>query len=183
MSNSKTDKAMHPIAFCPEHGFFPVTAFGLIGCGVKIHMRDLVTDCPACKRPSEILPGDYEVVGDRLQLLIDASISREALLKLREIAEQLQRAEISPQEAKRRAKAVAPKAAKLFDVTNWSDQARATVLAAIIGGISVIAATKLSSQTTVINITHQPVIERVVPEPQPRKMALPGLPGGPPLKI
>jgi hypothetical protein len=103
MSQSRAGQTMHPIAYCPDHGFFPVAAFGLIGSGVKTFMHGVSTNCPSCNRTSEILPGEYEVVGDRLQLLVDTSISREALFKLREIAELLQRAEITPDEAKKRA--------------------------------------------------------------------------------
>ena len=65
MSKSKRGQTMHPIAYCPVHGFFPVAAFGLVGGGVKIYMQDLSTNCPTCDGVSEILPGEYEVIGDR----------------------------------------------------------------------------------------------------------------------
>jgi hypothetical protein len=146
-------------------------------------MVGISTPCPLCGRASEILPGEYEVVGDQLKLLLDPSISADALLKLRTIAERLQRSEISLAEAKENAEAIAPKAGKLFDIGDWSDQAKATLYAAILGAIALVAAARASAPATVVNVTNRPVIERVVPpDARQKKTPLPGLPGGPPLK-
>lgn len=174
-------KTHHPIGYCPIHGFFPVSGF-VLGDGADAVLQGVVTSCPRCGGVVDIVSGHYEVVGDRLNVLLDQSIPSAALDELRRIAEQLQRAEITPAEAKTRATAVAPKAAKLFDVANWSESSRAAVLVAIIGAIGVVAAARMGGSSTTVNVINQPSIERVVPD-MPRRGPLPGLPGGKPLKI
>jgi hypothetical protein len=174
-------KLQHPLAFCRRDGFFPSMAFALAE-GASVTIQGINTTCPKCGGASEILPGAYEAFGDRLQLLLDPSISHEALLALRPVVELLQRSAISLDEAKRRAEAVVPNGGRLFDIGSWSDQAKATFYAAIIGAIAVVVAAKLASATTQINIASEPAVERVVPRPAPKGAPLPGLPGGPPLR-
>ncbi|PBC01232.1 hypothetical protein CK220_27305 [Mesorhizobium sp. WSM3860] len=109
---------------------------------------------------SEILPGRYELVGDRLNVLLDGSISQAALTALREIVERLQRNEITPVQAKAQAESIVPKAGRLFDIANWSDTAQATLYASIIGAIAIVAAAKLSSSGSAP--PPQIVIENVI---------------------
>jgi len=174
-------KLQHPLAFCRRDGFFPSTALSFEE-GVRVTLLGISASSPKCGEAAEILPGAYEALSDRLQLLLDPSISKEALLALRPVVELLQRSEISLDEAKRRADAVVPNGGKLFDIGNWSDQAKATLYAAIIGAIAVVAAAKVAGTAVNVNIATEPTIERVLPYPPRKNLPLPGLPGGPPFK-
>jgi hypothetical protein len=124
--------------------------------------------------------GAYSAFQDRVDVLLDSSVSKEALAALTRIVEATRDNKISEAEARKQAEAVVPGAGRLFDIPNWSDQAKATLYASIIGAITVIAAAKIASSPSPIVIV-QPVIERFV-EPPKNREPLPGLPGGPPLK-
>lgn len=156
--------AAHPIALCPLHGLFPATAIDL-GTPGSYTFDHCETNCPVCGSASEIIPGTYQPELDRINLLIDPSISLVALGAIRKLAERAKAGEISDREAKREAEKIHAKAAKLFDIYNWSDQAKATLYASIIGAIAVIAAARIASspsQTTVINPI---VMESVITNP------------------
>lgn len=155
-----------PIGFCPQHGLFPVTIFG-IGDGASVTLVDVGTDCPRCGAMVQIVPGTYEVVGDRLSLLLDSSIAPDALKAIGALVERVQRQEIDLDDARRAAEKIAPAAGRLFDIANWSDQAKATLYASIIGAVAVIAAAKLSGGSTTIN-NYQPVVERVIEKSEER---------------
>ena len=152
-----SSKPLHPPAFCPVHGLFPVTAISFKP-GVKdVSFYDVGATCPKCGTNSEIIPGTYNVRQTGLDILLDSSISPKALEALKRLAEQAQNGEISPERAKKEAEAISPKAGKLFDVSNWSDQAKATLYAAIIGATAVVVAARIaSSPSQVVNV--QPVI-------------------------
>jgi hypothetical protein len=81
---------------------------------------------------AEIVPGNCQAFSDRINVLIGPSISREALAALRQIAMQAQARQITPGEAKEKVEKIVPGAGRLFDVSNWSDQAKATLYASII---------------------------------------------------
>ncbi|WP_156150837.1 hypothetical protein [Hyphomicrobium sp. 99] len=171
-------QTQHPAALCKTHGIFPATAFSFAP-GVNITLLGLSTTCPICGSISEILPGAYSAFKDRIDVLLDPSVSAEALVALRFILEAARDNKISQPEAKRQAEKIVPGSGRLFDIGNWGDQAKATLYASVIGAIALVTAAKLSassSSTTVI----QPVIERIIPMPQEYK-PLPGLPGGNPL--
>jgi hypothetical protein len=151
----------HPIALCPVHGLFPATAFAIENATVGL--IDVATTCPHCGRTSEVIPGTYQAEMDRLNILVDPSISLLALGAIRKLAEQVKAGEIDVEEAKRKAEKIHPKAGRLFDIANRSDTAKSTLYSAIIAAAAVIAAAKISSSsshTTVINPTT--VIEHVI---------------------
>jgi hypothetical protein len=154
-------RILHPIAFCTQHGIFPATGIAL-GEGAVLGVQNCLHSCPICGAASEIIPGRYEAQASRLNLLVDSSISLEALSAIRELAEAAARGRISPEEAKRAAEKIHPKAGKLFDVANWPGQAKATLYAAIICAAGAVVAAKVASspnQTVTINPI---VVERVV---------------------
>lgn len=154
-------------AVCPKHGLFASVPVAL-GLGAKLTIgNDVTVNCPRCGGPSQIIPGTYEGVSDRIRLLRDANFPLLVLGSLRKLAEQVEAGEIAAADAKKKAEQIHPKAGKLFDVRGWSDQAKATLYASIIGAVAVIAAAKIAtspSQTTVLNPT---VIERVSRPPMP----------------
>ena len=159
----------HPPAFCTFHGFFPAASFN-IGSGTKgLYLQHLAVDCPVCGRSSEILSGVYRSNEDILEILVDSSISPEALTAIKRITERLQRGEITVPEAKAEAEKISPKAGRLFDIADWSDEAKSRLYSAFliaIGAIAVagITRTALSPRQTV-NV--HPVIERVIQEKKP----------------
>jgi hypothetical protein len=169
----------HPAAFCKTHGLFPATAFAMEpGAGVTI--LGCSTNCPICNATSEVLPGTYSAFQDRVDVLLHPSVSKELLAALTAVIEAARDNRISEQEARKQADKIVPGSGRLFDIANWSGQAKATLYGSIIGAIAMVAAAKIASspsQTVVL----QPVIERVAAEPKDRG-SLPGLPGGPPLK-
>ena len=122
--------------------------------------------CPKCGHVSEIIPGVYDPTIDGLNILIDRSISPESLAEIRRIAERLQQGEISVPQAKAEAEKISPKAGKLFDIANWSDQAKATLYAAIIGATAIIVAARMASSPDP-TVSVQPVIERIIQEEKP----------------
>jgi hypothetical protein len=152
----------HPIGYCEVHGFFPVQSVAM-GDGVNMTFHKVGTLCPRCKRDAEIVPGTYETIGDRLNLLLDPSISPEALRALQRLAMDAHKGTVSAEEAEKQAEKIHRGAGKLFNVADWSDSAKATVFSAIITSVSVIAAAAISSLHSP-NVTVHPVIERVIPE-------------------
>ena len=115
---------------------------------------------------SEIIPGIYDATQDDLNILLDPSISPEALGEIRRIAERLRQGEITVPQAKAEAEKISPKAGKLFDIANWPPQAKATLYAAIIGATAIIAAARMASSPDPTVIV-QPVIERVMQAEKP----------------
>ena len=141
-------------AFCRTHGLFgfnpPFAGFS------SLTIERSSTECPHCGLQCEILSGTYTEAAEGMQLLLNGKNSAETLRALRELAELTRRGEISPQEARSRAEKIAPQAARLFDVANWSDQAKATLYASIIGAAAVIAAARIASTPTQVVHVNSP---------------------------
>lgn len=136
-----------PLAFCPEHGIFEYNGIRSDG-PVKVVMTGCETNCASCGRMCEVLPGEYEFAGERLNLLLDNSISSEALKAVRELAEKVQAGEITEEEAVKEAKKVAPGLSALFRFSDYSPEARAHILGAIITSVSIITAAKIATPPT-----------------------------------
>ena len=156
----------HPPAFCPEHGLFPAIGFSLGAEVTNTTFIGCAASCPKCGHVSEIIPGVYDPTIDGLNILIDRSISPESLAEIRRIAERLQQGKISVPQAKAEAEKISPKAGKLFDIANWSDQAKATLYAAIIGATAIVVATRMASPPN-LTVIVQPVIERIIEKEKP----------------
>ncbi|MER9398819.1 hypothetical protein NKI46_11880 [Mesorhizobium sp. M0615] len=97
-----------PMAFCPVHGLFQALGAIQISGGASVRITNSMVSCPRCGRDSEILPGTYTESNNQLKYLLDPSISPEALKALLDIAERLQRSEITPQEAVQQAAQIDP---------------------------------------------------------------------------
>ncbi|XSC46804.1 exodeoxyribonuclease VII small subunit [Bradyrhizobium sp. RDT10] len=157
----------HPAAFCPRHGLFQAPGFGL-GEDSSITFINCQTSCfvPGCIQNCEIIPGKYSAGKKSLNLLIDPSISKEALAAITEIATRLQAGKISIEEAQKEVESVAPEAKGLFK--GWT---RSEVIA-MAGAIIAAAALLKPSAAPVVHV--QPVIERVV-KPVPDWLSSSGL--------
>ncbi|MEX3008963.1 hypothetical protein [Hoeflea sp. TYP-13] len=151
---------MHrPIAFCKIHGFFPngIVIKGAVDADFSANR----VRCPQCGGMCEIIPGNYISDGEHLSVLVDPSISIEALEELRKLAERLSRSDIDIGQAKAEAEKISRGSGRLFDIKNWSDEAQAMIAVAVIGAIAAVAAAKFSSKSDapVVNITNQITIE------------------------
>lgn len=152
----------HPPAFCLTHGIFPATAFGIGGGASNVTLIGNLTNCPRCNAMCEIIPGQYNSSSGRLNILIDPSISRNALLALQKLAEAVQRGQITNENALKAAQKIHPKAAQLFNISEWGDQAKATLYASIIAGTALLVAAKMSqTETTNFTIIDQQTIGHV----------------------
>jgi hypothetical protein len=148
----------HPPAFCPDHGLFPVDAFVIGSTAFQTMVIDSVASCPRCGKPSEIIPGVYERTADGLNVLVDQSISVEALQAIRSIAQRLQRGEISVATAQAEAEKIAPSAERLFDFTNWPAEAKAALFAAIVIAAGQVISARMQARP------NQTVIIQTAPE-------------------
>jgi hypothetical protein len=157
----KVNPTSHPLAFCSIHGVFPATAVGFAP-GATLTMINCSTNCPVCGTSSEILPGQYRSESDRLNVLLDPSISSAALAAIRKLALAVKEGRIDASEAKKEAEKIHPAAGKLFDVANWSDQAKATLFAAIIGATAVIGAARITSTANQPTKPPYIVVEQVI---------------------
>jgi hypothetical protein len=108
-------KFHHPPAFCPVHGIVPATSIALGVGAMQNTFIGCSAPCPQCQRSIEVLPGTYDAHSDRLNFLLDPSISKEALQHLKSIAERAARKEITAEEAREQASKIGPKAGKLFE--------------------------------------------------------------------
>lgn len=155
------NQVVHPPAYCPRDGIVPGVGISLAGAFQNVNIVGNTITCPVCGGPAQVISGCYDTVGDRLQILIDPSISADALAAIRKLAEQVRDAAITPEAAQAEAERIAPGTGRLFDIRSWSDQAQATLLAAIIGATALIGAAKIS-QAPSQTVNVQPVIERLV---------------------
>jgi hypothetical protein len=150
---------LHPAAFCPAHGLFPAAAMSFAP-GATLGVAHVKTNCtvPGCNEACEIIPGQYRAQDkNRIDLLLDRSISPEALAAINAIAVQLRDGAISTEAAQKEIERVAPQAAGLFK--GWTRGEKIAMASAIIAAIALLK----PSDHTVVNV--QPVIERVVERP------------------
>lgn len=99
----------HPAAFCQVHGLFPATAIAIADGVSNFGLVGVSTNCPVCNRASEIIPGIYDAAYGRLNVIVDPSISPEALTALKNIVERLQRDEITSRQAVEEAAQIDPR--------------------------------------------------------------------------
>jgi hypothetical protein len=154
-------KASYPPAFCSVHGLFPAVGSIGLGAGSSIKILNSVTNCrtPGCNQTScEILPGEYRASDKgHLDLLLDPSISPEALAAIRELATKLHDGQITPEEAKTEISRIAPQAAGIFK--GWT---RAEMIA---GAGLIVAILALAKPSSAPSVTVQPIIERTIERP------------------
>jgi hypothetical protein len=154
-----SSRQLHPAAFCPVHGLFPVVGMILTPGSINTFVH-CATNCSVrgCIATCEIIPGEYRPRDKgRLDLLLDASISAEALAAIREVAAKLRDGAISSAEAQKEIQRIAPQLSGLLK--GWT-HAEAIAFAGVI--VAAIALLKPSPPPT---ITVQPVIEKIVERP------------------
>jgi hypothetical protein len=147
-------------AFCPVHGLFKSSAMAL-SPGSTFHAVNLGTNCcvRGCTYVCEIIPGLYKGTEHGLSVLIDQSVSKEALAALRTIAENVRDGKITPRQAEEQAKKIAPTAAGIF--SNWTRAEALTVAGPIIAALTAIYIAK-STPSPAPSVVIQQVIEQKI---------------------
>lgn len=151
------------LAFCPVHGLFASVGLSLAK-GAQATFIDCTTRCPNCGGVSEVIPGAYKSDAGKLNVLIDPSVSREALLAIQKVVVRLQKGEINEQEARQEVEAVAPKVAKLFDFSKWSGKDTVNAALAIGTLITALLAAKVHQPNVTINNFYPPAIHETHPK-------------------
>jgi len=149
----------HPLAFCIDHGFFHAQMIGLSGS--RVGFRNIQVGCHVrgCGRACEFIPGEYDTTTEKLNVLIDPSISPEALAALKDIIEKVLDGKLAPELAEAAVRKIAPKAVGLFK--NWTRAEVIALAAPLLAAITAIVIAKTTPPaTTIVNV--QPVIEIVV---------------------
>jgi hypothetical protein len=153
---------LHPPAYCARCRLvFPATAIALENSTVSF--RNSTTNCPRCSGSAEILDGTYNAIGSRLQMFLAESVSDEARNAILALVTRVQAAEISLDEAKTEAQKIDRRLAKIFDISHWSPEVRATLFGSILVAGATLAAPMLTLAPRV-----EPHIEILVPAPQSR---------------
>lgn len=166
-----------PSGFCLTHGIFPMD-YVRFSADAKLWIEGTKTYCPVCDSLCEIIPGAYQLIGGRLNILLHPSISPEALSAIRDVAQKLQRNEISKEEADSEVSKISPDLAGLL--RGLKQESVATIAAAIISAVTAVALAKMAApSTTIVNnyyggspalshatsITKSPVLPEFGPVP------------------
>lgn len=139
----------NPAGFCVKHGIFPAQGFQF-SAGGTVQMIGSSAQCPICRSICDILPGVYQVIGGRLNVLLDPSISPETLSALVDVLEKLQRNEISKETAASEIKSISPKLVGIL--RGVKQESIATIAAAIISAATAVAIAKMTTpSTTIVN--------------------------------
>lgn len=164
----------HPVAHCPEHGFFDLPWFRIEG--VELDLSGIKTNCPKCNRIMNFIPGIYAPKENGYDLILGEDTPKEVLQSLIEIAQKLERSEISIEQAVEQVSSISPKLADYLLPSRWSTEMRITVVAALLP--FVLSMCKSDQQSTVINInqtivvsaeaSEKPAPDFEVPIPTPR---------------
>ena len=139
-TESVRSKSNAPLAFCPVDGLFVAYGAASATDGAKLHILDCATNCPTCGRQVELLPGLYEADGDRLNFLLDPSVSDAALAALRKLLIAVQAGEITPEDAKKEAEKVHRGWGTLFNFSKWAPEVRGALVASLITAAATIIA-------------------------------------------
>lgn len=127
---------MYPPAFCPVHGLFPATAFPVRPGVLEANYVGTRQGCPApgCNRIGEVISGIYSAgAKGALNVLLDPSISPEALEALKDLISKVETGEITPEQAQEKAASFEPKFTEFFSKIDWPNQAVGLFVGVIAG--------------------------------------------------
>jgi hypothetical protein len=119
-----------PPAYCKDCGILFAAPIDLNNVRAVFH--NSTTNCPQCQRSVPILDGTYNAYAGRFEMILDATISLEARMAVLRIVADVQENKIALPEAKKRAEKVDRRLGRLFDISHWSDEARAQFFGAIL---------------------------------------------------
>ncbi|KZL25675.1 exodeoxyribonuclease VII small subunit [Pseudovibrio sp. Ad37] len=163
-------------AFCPTHGLISIPSLFSIaaGSGSSIAFKNLGTNCPICGATSEILNGVYtKTLQGRVNCLLQPGISIEAMRAIEALARRLQSGNVTLEEARNEVSKSGPEVKSLFnklfgDLDTWDPQARAQVMAAVIGGVTVLSAAAMTASATVIAPMAGEIAKAYMKQPIPK---------------
>jgi hypothetical protein len=121
-----------PPAYCPTHGIFPAVGSIGMGQGTTASISHCTVTCPKCGGEARILDGTYTAFADRLQLILDPALPEEARRALLALVEKVKDRTLDLEQAKSEAEKISPKAARLFDIAEWSDGAKAALFGSVL---------------------------------------------------
>ncbi len=125
----------HPPAFCHQHGLFPATAFQFGESVENIGVLDCAVECPQCGAVCEVISGVYSVtVKNQLNVILDSSVSPDALQALLDLVRRVETGNLSPQEADKQAAKISPELRGFFSRIDWSNTT-ATIVGAVLASI------------------------------------------------
>jgi hypothetical protein len=127
----------HPPAYC-EHCklLFPAP---VALDGRKISIESNLVTCPKCHQSAPILDGTYSSFAGRLEVFLSPTVSLGARVALLELIVAVQEKRIALADARKQAERIEPRLAGIFDIADWSDQAKAILFAGILGSVATLA--------------------------------------------
>lgn len=164
-------KRYSPIALCPVHGIFEATGFASFGeFNRNISYVGCTTSCPKCGRRSEVIPGTYNPAADGMNILLDPSISAEALAAIKIIAQRAVAGTITPAAARAEIEKIEPRAASVFDFKSYSIGDKLAAFALLISLVDAAANLRAADPPTTI-IHNQTVVQQGWDPPPPPDLA------------
>jgi hypothetical protein len=156
-----------PPARCLQCGaIFPSPI--LITPGARnVGVLECAMTCPHCGGEAPIVSGIFSLVNNTIQVLATSQLSVEVLTEFFHMMQETVACDLPIQTAKAQAEALSPRLGKLFDVANWSDNARATLYASIILGAMTLLASALNN--TEVHVHNEIILVDPV-----RRVAEPG---------
>jgi hypothetical protein len=166
MTERSPPTSHHPPAYCASCNFlFPVTGLG-VSDGSSISSVNNLANCPRCGRLVKVLDGTYAAVGDALNAVLSPDVSLEARAALMRLVVSVQEKRLGLDEAKRQAEQISPKLGKIFDISEWSGDARAAFLGSVMLTIATLAVA--GATVTAPLFSPAPVVQVInAPPPQP----------------
>ncbi|GEM_PF-7022017 len=143
----------HPIAHCPEHGFFDLPWFRIEG--IVLDLSGIKTNCPICNRVFNFIPGIYAPKENGYDLILSNDTPKEVLQSLIEIAQRLERAEISIEQAVEQVSTLSPKLTDYLYPPRWSEGMRVAIATAL---LSAVLSQCNSAQPTTVNNIQQTIV-------------------------
>jgi hypothetical protein len=107
--------------------------------GGSVTFSHSLATCPKCGGDAEIVDGTYEAFGSKLKVFLAPTVSLEARAAILELAIALQEARISVAEAIMEAEKIDHRFGGIFDIADWSDQAKAILLGSILASAATVA--------------------------------------------
>src|SRR4051812_42191923 len=126
------------LAICPVHG--PFTNDSLIGGTGRVTFKSSFVSCPKCGRPSNIVDGTYDFIGDVLIAFRAPDVTLPKIEAFRQIVESVSRGTISPEEASQSAKALSLAFTPILEYANKNAGLLALLVAIVTLFVTVYAA-------------------------------------------
>jgi hypothetical protein len=125
---SRQSDVKFPPAYCHAHGIFAAVGTVAMSRGAtKVTLSNCVTNCPKCGEQARILDGTYTAFEDRLHIILDPSLPKHVRAALLALVQKVTDNNLDLEQARAEAERISPKAGRLFDVANWSGEAKAAL--------------------------------------------------------